>query len=251
MQLRILGSSPAVPNRGGASSGYLLESGGYKVLLECGHGVSGKLTEFTDVEDVSAIVISHMHPDHFFDLVPLKYAYFFGKIPKVPLFLPPGGQALLHRLQSAIRLADDFFEESFEVHEYDPKSPLELDGFRFDFGLTQHFVDAYAMRITPSSKKGGALAYSSDTAWEDDLLALFRGSTVGLFEATLVEEVNDTDASGHLTGTQAGELARKSGIQKLLMTHYWRENAQELCDEAAAAFEGPVDLAKEGERYDI
>lgn len=251
MQLRILGSSPAVPNPGGASSGYLLESDGHKVLLECGHGVSGKLTTATDLEDISAIVISHMHPDHFFDLIPLKYGYFFGEIPKVPLFLPPGGRELLHRLQSAVRLADDFFDQNFHVSEYDPRSPLEVAGFRFDFGLTRHFVDAYAMRITASGKKGGVLAYSSDTAWEDDLLALSRGATVGLFEATLVGEVNDTDASGHLTGTQAGELAQKCGIQKLLMTHYWWGNAQELCNEAAAAFDGPVDLAKEGERYDI
>ena len=64
-------------------------------MLECGHGAASKLLQYASIESLAAIVISHMHPDHFFDLVPLKYGIAFNRYPRIPLFLPPGGEPIL------------------------------------------------------------------------------------------------------------------------------------------------------------
>ena len=44
------------------------------MLLDCGNGVFSKLRRFRDYTKVDAVVISHLHADHFLDLVPFSYA---------------------------------------------------------------------------------------------------------------------------------------------------------------------------------
>ena len=45
MRLTVLGKSPAWQDAGGACSGYLVEDGDTRVLLDCGNGVFAKLRE--------------------------------------------------------------------------------------------------------------------------------------------------------------------------------------------------------------
>ena len=44
------------------------------LLLDCGNGVFSKLRRYRDYVAVDAVLISHMHADHFLDLVPYSYA---------------------------------------------------------------------------------------------------------------------------------------------------------------------------------
>ena len=78
VRITVLGKSPAWQDADGACSGYLVEGGGQRVLLDCGPGVFAKLRRFVDYIDVDAVVISHLHADHILDLVPfasgLRYA---------------------------------------------------------------------------------------------------------------------------------------------------------------------------------
>src|ERR1041385_6735293 len=71
VKLTVVGCSPAWPNPGGAQSGYLLEDGGGRLLLDCGPGVLARLRA-TDADwpRVDAIVVTHWHPDHRGDLGP-------------------------------------------------------------------------------------------------------------------------------------------------------------------------------------
>lgn len=78
MELTILGASPAVPNPGGACSGYLLRQGESRVLVDCGSGVVGRLRQHVEPHTLAAVVISHLHADHYFDLSPLYYALRFA-----------------------------------------------------------------------------------------------------------------------------------------------------------------------------
>src|SRR5437667_1747956 len=74
MRLTVLGKSPSWQDADGACSGYLIEEEGTAVLLDCGNGVFSKLRRFRDYTTVDAVVISHLHADHFLDLVPFSYA---------------------------------------------------------------------------------------------------------------------------------------------------------------------------------
>ncbi len=93
MKLTILGSSAAYPKAGGACSGYLVEEGKTRLLVDCGTGVLSNLQKLFALKDVGHIVISHLHADHCFDLIPYRYALMRpvhkGIHPR--LYLPPGG----------------------------------------------------------------------------------------------------------------------------------------------------------------
>ncbi len=68
MHITVLGKSPAWQDADGACSGYLVEEDEGCLLLDCGNGVFSKLRRFRDYIDVDAVVISHLHADHFLDL---------------------------------------------------------------------------------------------------------------------------------------------------------------------------------------
>ena len=78
MRVTVLGKSPSWQDAAGACSGYLVQEQGYTLLLDCGNGVFAKLRETIDYLAVDAILVSHLHADHFFDVVPFSYALRFG-----------------------------------------------------------------------------------------------------------------------------------------------------------------------------
>src|SRR3712207_9420878 len=107
MRVTVLGKSPSYTDAGGACSGYLIQEDGITVLLDCGNGVFAKMRRFVDYVDVDAVVLSHLHADHFLDLVPFSYALTYAprqqpvpvdrwpgtEHPARPrLFSPPGGR---------------------------------------------------------------------------------------------------------------------------------------------------------------
>src|SRR3982074_2261454 len=104
LTLTILGAGPAAPNPGGVCSGYLVRQGESAVLMDCGSGIAGRVAQHVAVNRLRGVAISHLHPDHYFDLVPLYYMLKFGNPPtsdlpaRLPVYVPPGGREFLDRL---------------------------------------------------------------------------------------------------------------------------------------------------------
>jgi len=74
MKLTVLGNYGTFPGAGGACSGYLLQQGNVNILIDCGNGVMSRLQKYCRIEDLDAIVLSHLHRDHTSDMHVLKYA---------------------------------------------------------------------------------------------------------------------------------------------------------------------------------
>ena len=93
MRLTILGHGPAPTQPDTPASGILLEAGDTSVLFDCGQGVIRNLQRLLDPRDLSAIVIGHMHADHYLDLAGLRYLFPWGEraVRRLPVHLPPGG----------------------------------------------------------------------------------------------------------------------------------------------------------------
>lgn len=209
----------------------------------------GRLRSTIELDRLSAILISHMHPDHIFDLVPLAYGFTFGSLPPIPLLLPPEGYPVLEALQSAVGLSETFFADVFDVSSYDPKKQTEISGIAVDFAPTRHYIPAYAMRLTIPA--GRCLVYSSDTGRTDEVVGLMRDASLAIVEASLLEYHSENEAYGHLTPELAGQMAREAGVQRLLLTHYADRNAEKTRLEASEAFGKPAALAREGETHTV
>ena len=74
MFLTVLGRHGPYPRPGGACSGYLIEDGATRVLVDCGSGVLSRLLGILRPEELDAIVLSHLHFDHCSDLFVMRYA---------------------------------------------------------------------------------------------------------------------------------------------------------------------------------
>jgi ribonuclease BN (tRNA processing enzyme) len=251
MKLTVLGSGPSFPNPGGATSGYLIEEGETRILLEAGHGIASVLPMAVDPRELSAIVISHMHPDHYLDLVPLTYAYrFHYQRAPIPLLLPPQGLATFDRLWEPLELFRDHFLEVFEVSEYKPSKGLSIEGLEVAFAHTEHFIPAYAMRF--SSRDGaGSLGYSSDTEYASQVVDLLRGVSLALVEATYAQSGNAGKLGGHLTAASAGRMAREAGVERLLLTHFERSLGPLLSEEASRYWGKQAELAEQLKTYEV
>ena len=69
MELTVLGCSGSFGGRGGnACSGYLLQSGDTSIWIDCGNGTFGHLQEHLEMEKLTAVVLTHGHPDHCVDI---------------------------------------------------------------------------------------------------------------------------------------------------------------------------------------
>src|ERR671928_1971177 len=144
MRLTVLGKSPSWQDAGGACSGYLVEEDGVTVLLDCGNGVFSKLRRFRDYTRVDAVLISHLHADHFLDLIPFSYALTYAPRqqpvpvdrwpgtdnPARPRLIAPRGARETFRQVVGAWGNEDLIEKAFGLEEYDAGSTVEVGPIR-------------------------------------------------------------------------------------------------------------------------
>ena len=264
MRLTVLGKSPAWQDADGACSGYLVEDDDTAVLLDCGNGVFSKLRKFRDYATVDAVVVSHLHADHFLDLVPFSYALLYApRQQPVPVDRWPGtdtpARPVLHCPQGATATFDQvtgawgapgLLGEAFEIREYAVDETLEVGSLRVRFHPVPHFAPTNAVEVS-SSSGGGRIVYGSDHRPCEEIVEFARGADLLLVEATLPRPERHGDR-GHLTPHEAGEHGAAAGVGRLVIMHIsdeldelWARNC------AQEAFGGPVDMAAEGQVYEV
>ena len=98
--------------------------------------------------------------------------------------------------------------------------------------------------------------FSSDVAPCHQLIEVARDADLFMCESALLDASQDDRNQlrrGHMTAFEAGVAAREAGAKRLLITHY-RSNAEadaHHLSSARRAFDGPVDLAREGTTYTV
>jgi ribonuclease BN (tRNA processing enzyme) len=253
VRVTVLGKSPSWQDADGACSGYLVEEAGTRVLLDCGNGVFAKLRRFADYVDVDAVVISHLHADHFLDLVPFSYALLYGPrqqtdAPARPVLHAPAGARDLFRRVVGAWGNEDLIEGAFDLREYQPDDVLDIGPLRVRFQVVPHFTQTHAVEL---SSGAGRFTYGADHAPSDELIAFAHGTDLLLIEATLPEPEPE-GPRGHMTPGEAGEHGRRAEAHRLVITHLSDElDATWARAEAERGFGGAVDLAHEGATYSV
>ncbi|MBA3528007.1 MAG: MBL fold metallo-hydrolase, partial [Propionibacteriaceae bacterium] len=126
MKLTVLGGCGAWPMVEQACSGYLLEQGPFRLLIDPGYAVLPALLKVCRATDVNAVLVSHGHPDHCADLNPLLRALVLGDQPRsvLQVFAPKGALdriLTLDQVRSVAKAAD--------VNRLDDGSSLRLGPF--------------------------------------------------------------------------------------------------------------------------
>jgi ribonuclease BN (tRNA processing enzyme) len=264
MRLTVLGKSPSWQDADGACSGYLIEDGDTAVLLDCGNGVFSKLRKFRDYTAVQGVVLSHLHADHFLDLVPYAYALTYAprqqpvpvdrwpgtdKPCRPKLYAPKGAIETFRRVVGSWG-NEDLIENAFDIEEYHENSALEIGSVKFHFHAVPHFIETFAV-CAESTNGGGKLTYGADCRPTDTLVRFAHDTDLLLIEGTLPRPER-TGQRGHLTPREAGEHGKAAGARRLVLTHISDElDWLWAVEEATDAFGSKVDLATEGAVYEV
>jgi ribonuclease BN (tRNA processing enzyme) len=254
MKLTIIGCAGSFPGPDSAASCYLVEAPHegrtFRLLLDLGNGALGPLQRFTDVRDVDAVAVSHLHADHCFDLacfyVVSRYHPGGRTHGRVPLYAPEGSARFMARTYGPE--PDPGILEHFSTHDWQDGDVVQIGPFTVTAVEVDHPVEAYAMRIECDGK---VLAYSGDSGPCAALDAMAAGADVYLCEASFVESsVNPPHL--HLTGAQAGASATAAGVGRLLLTHIpaWTDRAEVEAD-AKSTWDGPLELVTAGAVYEV
>ena len=234
LRLTVLGCSTAAPDPATPTAGFLVEWGSTAVLLDVGQGVIRNLQKVLDPHDLAAIVIGHMHADHYLDIVGLRYLYPWGEPAPdpLPIHLPPGGRARLDALSTAVSERAGFFDAAFTAVEYDPDAELTIGELRLRFVRGRHYVPAWGVVI--DAPDGSRLAYTGDTGPSASVEDGVRGADVLLVECALWSAAHDDLERGHLTPDEAIELARRADARSAILVHY-SPSRKEIIDELCAS----------------
>lgn len=235
LRLTVLGNSTAVPHPESAAAGYLVEWGDTAVLLDAGQGVIRSLQDRMDPHGLAAVVIGHMHADHSLDLVGLRYLYPWGERAKdpLPVHLPPGGTARLDALATGISERVGFFNDAYDVDEYDPDVPLVIGPLVIRFNRGRHYVPAWG--LTVEAPDGARIAYTGDTGPSDPVVDFSSDADLMLIEAALRLPAHDDAERGHLTPEEAIDMATRAQARSALLVHYSparRAELEALCEAA-------------------
>jgi len=249
MRLTVLGCSGTFPGPDSPCSSYLVEADGFRLLVDAGNGALGPLQRHADLLAPDAAIISHLHGDHYLDLLPYTYARRYhpdGAAPALPLHAPSDLPQQLKASFGAATSSAELVDEVYDIRTLAP-GRREIGPFALTLARMAHPVECYGMRLEAG---GGTLAYSADTGPCDALLELAADTDVLLCEATFGAGGGPPDL--HLSGRQAGEYAARAGAGRLLLTHLvpWGD-AGRTRDAATAAYAGPVDVVASGDRHEI
>ncbi len=262
MRVTVLGKSPSWQDAAGACSGYLVQESDFRLLLDCGNGVFSKLRRICDYVDVDAVLISHLHADHFLDLVPFSYALTYAprqqpvpvagwpgtEEPVRPKLYVPSGASEVFRKIVGCWGNEDLIEKAFVVHEYGARDELIVGPLLIRFCEVPHFTSTYAVEL---SSNGSRFTFSADCRPNRELVRFARDTDVLMIEATLPRPER-SGARGHLTPSEAGEHGKLAGARRLVLTHYSDEMDPGWArTEAVKAYGGPVELAREGAVYKV
>jgi len=244
MKLTVLGCYGPYPAAGGACSGYLLEEGGCRILIDCGSGVLSRLQRHLKPWELKAVVLSHLHFDHTADLMVMRYALDYarmkGLFPEaLPLYSPPETASELQRL---------LYKELFEPVAIGAAESLQIGPFHFTFMEAVHALPCLAMRV---ETERGVLVYSGDTEYFDGLIDLAAGADLFLCEANFQEADMAASPANHLSAAQAARLAARAGVKRLLLTHLHPERRPAISLEEAQELYAGAEMAREGESYTV
>ena len=222
--------------------GYLVKYKDNNILLDCGNGISKHLNLPDDLNNLS-IIISHLHSDHYGELLSLaQTSYVFHKLglldKRIKVYLPYGDNIIdLDYLLSLEK------ESYFEYILYDGNTKLLFEDMMVCFARNPHPLITYSTKLDNGRVK---VVYSSDTGFDNNSLMEFaKNATLLICESTFLEGQKGKE-DNHLTAYEAGVIAKEANVDKLLLTHFWPSiDKEEYVKEARRVFDSTLS-AKEG-----
>jgi len=215
MLLKILGSGTIKTSQLKNCSGYLIND---EFLLDCGPGIWRALG-INNIKNlqIKYIALSHFHVDHVSDLAPfLLERYLLAEKDDIDLKLI-GPNGLKEWFKDFSKLFGEWIQ-TIPIEIIEIQSKYKIDKYNIQVLLTGHTANSICYRI--EDYKGKTIFYSGDTGENENIKNLSKGVDLAIFEAS---NTSETKIKEHLTPQIAAQIAKKSNVKKLLLTHFYPE----------------------------
>ena len=233
MKIHLLGVNGPFPESGGATSGYLLDTGRELIQFDLGSGVLSRLTARTAPEALSAICLTHWHYDHTADLPVLMYRLqALGK--QIRIYAPEDESSPVFRLVSS--------EPSFLLTPVRSGDSFQIGNLSLTAGPARHPVPTVGYRIHSAEADWG---YTGDTNTHPDLVSFYQGCRLLLCDGLFSSETW-SEQKPHLSASLAAQLALDAVCEQLVLTHLNPCISSRMLLEEARALHPRVTLAQAG-----
>jgi len=213
VKLTVLGSGTCVPSLKRNAPGYLLEIKDKKILVDCGGGSLLQLERIKEglYKEIDYVFITHTHADHITDVNPLiqalKWTPGFERKKDLVLVGPKG----FDNFRQGSTLEGDTFQ--IRIMEIDGE--LEFDGFKVESAKTIHSDDSIAYKF---SAEGKSVVFSGDCDYDEGIIKLSEDADLLIIECSYSD---NEKVAGHLTSSECGEIAKRSKVKKLILSHLY------------------------------
>jgi len=247
MRLTVLGAGPAYTDRQGASGAcYLVSEDATHVLLDLGQGSFPRIFPHVAPQDLAAVVVSHLHPDHFIDLVPMRHYLRYELHPSRRVRVVGPG-ALADRLD-ALHGELGFAAAALDTERLG-EAPRRIGALGLQARLVAHTEESYAVRVAGADGRG--LVYTGDCGRADDLRPLIQPGDALLAEASFGPGPVPADVL-HLDGPAVGRVAAATGAGRVLLTHLLMgRDPDETIASVRTCYDGPVEMVWPGTSIEV
>jgi len=219
MRLTVIGSGDAFGSGGRHNTCFHLVAGKRTMLVDCGASAPVALRALNiDPNTIDAVILSHLHGDHFGGVPFLMLdGQFLSRRERPILFAGPPGTR--DRINAAMEV---FYPNStktkyrfpWSVQEIAVGEPADVLGLKVTSTEVIHSSGApsTALRIADGKK---TFAYSGDTQWTDALLAVAAGADLFIVECYDY----DRELTGHMNWALLKQRLPDFKARRVMLTH--------------------------------
>lgn len=264
--LQVLGSGGPEVDDGRASSGYVIwQAGRARLLIDMGGGSLARFEQSgASLNDLDAILLTHLHVDHTNDLPALiKASFFTGRDRDLPIYGPTGNQLMpsttefvqrLFGTDGAFRYLKDYLDGTGryrllaeDVVSEDGKTTLVIDKEKLKLSaIPVHHgpIPAIAWRVDIADT---SLVFSGDMSNNRDVLWRLAAQTDMLIaHHAIPEQTNPVARSLHMPPSEIGKIAARAKAKHVVLSHRMRRTFGKESESLSIIrkhYQGPVVFA--------
>jgi len=215
---QIIGCSGGVPTQARGVTCVMISTSNYDMMIDCGEGSYLRWQKAGyKWKNLKYILITHMHPDHTAGLIPLLfYRKLFGIESALTLIGPPKLEAYIADsfLHTGINNNQDLkWIDISKNHNLNLQNEIEITTMEME-----HKIPCWGYKVSDGRKK---IVFITDTLPNSNAVNLAENVDVLIHEATFSHHMR-VKAKDHFHSTeiQAMEIADKSNVQRLILTHF-------------------------------
>ena len=226
MRMHVLGCGDAFGSGGRNQSSYLVTAGDRTLLIDCGPtALLAMRRAGLDPNSLDAIILSHLHGDHFGGL-PFIFAYHRYEKPRSqPLQVtgPPGTETKVRQLDQLMYGSGAAPRELpfVEFTELSPPARLAIAGMQIEAFRVPHQTNevSLALRVTVAGK---TILFSGDSAWTDEFVTWSREVDLFLCECSFYQP----GTTNHIDYLTLRDRLKNISAKRLVLTHLGEEMLQ-------------------------